>query len=208
MNTKIYSIDGKEAGTRELPEAVFGVVVKPELIQSVSRAQMANAFIPYAHTKDRSEVRGGGKKPWKQKGTGRARAGSSRSPLWSGGGVTFGPRNTKNPELKINKKEKQAAIRMVLTDKLASGRLIIVDSFEKATGKTAEIAKLLATVAESRPAIVATEKSNPVLTRAASNIPRTNTVLATSLNVRDLMKHRYLIVDNAGIDAIITQLSK
>jgi large subunit ribosomal protein L4 len=208
MNTKIYNITGKEAGTRELPEAVFGVVVKPELIQSVSRAQMANAFIPYAHTKDRSEVRGGGKKPWKQKGTGRARAGSSRSPLWSGGGVTFGPRNTKNPELKINKKEKQAAIRMVLTDKLASGRLIIVDSFEKATGKTAEIAKLLATVAESRPAIVATEKSNPVLTRAASNIPRTNTVLATSLNVRDLLKHRYLIVDNAGIDAIITQLSK
>lgn len=208
MNTKIYNIEGNEAGMRELPEAVFGVVVKPELIQSVSRAQMANAFIPYAHTKDRSEVRGGGKKPWKQKGTGRARAGSSRSPLWSGGGVTFGPRNTKNPELKINKKEKQAAMRMVLTDKLASGRLIIVDSFEKASGKTAEVAKLLATVAESRPAIVATEKSNPVLTRAASNLPRTNTVLANSLNVRDLLKHRYLIVDNAGIDAIITQLSK
>ena len=204
----MYNLEGKEAGTRELPEAVFGVAVKPELIQSVSRAQMANAFIPYAHTKDRSEVRGGGKKPWKQKGTGRARAGSSRSPLWSGGGVTFGPRNTKNPELKINKKEKQAALRMVLSDKLASGRLVIVDSFEKATGKTAEVAKLLATVAESRPAIVATEKSNPVLTRATSNIPRTNTVLATSLNVRDLLKHRYLIVDNAGIDAIITQLSK
>ncbi len=208
MNTKIYTIEGKEAGARELPEAVFGVVVKPELIQSVSRAQMANAFIPYAHTKDRSEVRGGGKKPWKQKGTGRARAGSSRSPLWSGGGVTFGPRNTKNPELKINKKEKQAAMRMVLSDKLASGRLIIVDSFEKASGKTAEVANLLATVAESRPAIVATEKSNPVLTRATANLPRTNTVLANSLNVRDLLKHRYLIVDNAGIDAIITQLSK
>ncbi len=205
---KVYNLEGKEAGTRELPEAVFAVPVKSDLVQFVSRAERANAFVPYAHTKDRSEVRGGGKKPWKQKGTGRARHGSSRSPIWVGGGVTFGPRNDKNPSLKVNKKEKHAALRMVLSDKLKNGRLIVVDSWDQVSGKTRDVATLLSTVAEARPAVLSTAKSNALLTRAAANLPRTNTVLADSLSVGTLLKYRYLVVDNAGVDAIIALLNK
>jgi large subunit ribosomal protein L4 len=201
----VYNLEGKEAGSMELAPEVFGVELKADVVQFVVRAQQANAFIPYAHTKTRGEVRGGGRKPWKQKGTGRARHGSSRSPIWVGGGVTFGPRNTKNPSLKINKKTKSAAARMVLSDKLSGERLIVVESFDGATGKTKQFSELLKKLANGRSALIATADKNQTLQRACSNIPKTNTVLANSLNVRDLLKYQYLVVDKAGVEALTKQ---
>ena len=192
----------------ELSEVAFGRDFNEALVHQVVTAYLAAGRAGTKAQKNRAAVSGGGKKPWKQKGTGRARHGSSRSPIWVGGGVTFGPRNDKNPSLKVNKKEKHAALRMVLSDKLKNGRLIVVDSWDQVSGKTRDVATLLSTVAEARPAVLSTAKSNALLTRAAANLPRTNTVLADSLSVGTLLKYRYLVVDNAGVDAIIALLNK
>lgn len=201
----VYNLEGKESGDITLDDAVFGVDVRPEVVQSVARIQQANAFVPYAHTKTRGEVRGGGKKPWKQKGTGRARHGSSRSPIWVGGGITFGPRKEKNTNKKVNKKTKQQAVRMVLSDKVAEQKLIVVDSFSDVSGKTKQIATLLNSVAEGRPALFASAEKNIALTQAAANIQRTNTVLANSLNVVDMLKHQYLVLDKAAVEQLVAQ---
>ncbi len=204
----VYNLTGESAGDMELDASVFGVELNSGLVQLVARAQRANAHIPVAHTKGRAEVRGGGKKPWRQKGTGRARHGSSRSPLWRGGGVTFGPTKERNMSLKINKKSKRAALRMMLTDKAAEKRLIVIDSFDGVDGKTKQISTLLEKVAENRPSVIASGVKNDSLRRAAGNLARVNTMLADSLNVGDLLKYRYLIIDKAGIEQVTELLKK
>src|SRR3989339_449677 len=116
MNAKVYNIEGKNVGTVELPARLFGVEVKPEVVHQVVVGKQSNKRQVLAHTKTRADVSGGGKKPWKQKGTGRARHGSSRSPIWIGGGVTFGPRKDRNFGVKINKKMARKALAMALSD--------------------------------------------------------------------------------------------
>lgn len=203
---KVYNLKGEETGDLKLDDAVFGVEVKPALVQYVLRAQRANAHAPYAHTKDRSEKRGGGKKPWAQKGTGRARHGSSRSPIWRGGGVTFGPRSNRNMKKKINKKENRAAIRMVLSDKVSEKMLLVVDSFEGLEGKTKQLATMLAaTPAQGRSILIASGEKNAALTRSVQNLPKTDSTMARSLNVTSLLKNQYLLVDKAGIEALTEQ---
>jgi len=136
LKIKVYNQEAKTAGEMELSPKVFGVKVNEALVHQAVVTQMANERKVIAHTKTRSEVRGGGKKPWAQKGTGRARHGSSRSPIWKGGGVTFGPRNDRNFKMRINKKMKQGAMFMVLSDKLASNRLVVLDKFSITDFKT------------------------------------------------------------------------
>ena len=136
MKTKVYNLEGKETKEMELSDAVFNVKVKPSVVHEVFVAQRNNTREPWADTKNRGEVSGGGKKPWPQKGTGRARHGSIRSPLWKGGGVTFGPLSTRNYKTKINKKTRRVALRMCLTDKLANGALWVVEDFIFANPKT------------------------------------------------------------------------
>ena len=137
MDTKIYSQDGKESGSIALPESVFGVAWNDDLMHEVVVAMRGNARQGTAHTKDRGEVRGGGKKPWRQKGTGRARHGSRRSPLWSGGGTTFGPRTEKDYSRKVNKNARSKALAITLSKKLADGEMIFVDALSFEAPKTA-----------------------------------------------------------------------
>lgn len=129
LKVKVYNQQAEVAGEMELSSKVFGMKANPALVHQAVVTQMANERKVIAHTKTRSEVRGGGKKPWAQKGTGRARHGSSRSPIWKGGGVTFGPRNDRNFKMRINKKMRQKAMLMALSDKVASNHLIILDKF-------------------------------------------------------------------------------
>ena len=147
MDAKVYSHEGTEVGKISLPEAVFGVKWNADLVHEVVVGMQANARESTAHTKDRSEVRGGGKKPWRQKGTGRARHGSSRSPIWAGGGVAHGPRNDRDYSVKINKKVKAKALATVLSRKNADSEIIFVDVLTFAEPKTAlgkQIIKALA----------------------------------------------------------------
>lgn len=199
----VYNLEGKKAGDIELNDAVFGVEINPEVVQFVANAQRGNAARPYAHTKQRGEVRGGGKKPWRQKGTGRARHGSSRSPLWRGGAVTFGPTKFRNQFRKVNKKQRRKALMMVLSDKLAGNNIIVVESFEGATGKTKQMSDFLAAVPmERQSGVIALGEKNELVTRSAQNVQKVNTMLADSLNVYDLLQHRYLIIDKAGVEKL------
>ena len=136
IKIKIYNQKAEAVGEMQLSSKVFGVPVNEALVHQAVVTQMANERQVIAHTKDRSEVRGGGRKPWKQKGTGRARHGSSRSPIWIGGGVTFGPRNERNFKMRLNKKMKQNALLMALSDKAATGNLLALDKLEMAEFKT------------------------------------------------------------------------
>ena len=129
MNVKVYNQEGKKTGEISLPKEIFGVALNSDLVHQVAVSQMANRRKPIAHTKDRGEVSGGGRKPWRQKGTGRARHGSIRSPIWIGGGVAFGP-NPRKYIHKVPKKVRKVALCMALTDKVQTDRLKVIDSFD------------------------------------------------------------------------------
>jgi len=195
ITVPIYNMTGSEVGKQVLPARLFGVAAKPVLIQQVVVAQRAASRASIAHTLGRGEVRGGGKKPWKQKGTGRARHGSTRSPIWVGGGVTFGPTNKRNYHLDINKKMRRKALAMVLSDKVASERLIIVDSMTLGESKTKSLSTaLLKFPSKGRKAMIITDAEDKVVIRAAKNIPRLQTIAVHSLNVVDLLKYEWLIM--------------
>ncbi len=140
---QIYNQLGEKVKELELNSKIFGIEIKNSVVHQVAVAQMANSRVAIAHTKDKSEVRGGGKKPWKQKGTGRARHGSSRSPIWVGGGVTFGPTKDRNFSKKVNKKQKTKALFMCLSDKVNNNLFILLDKLNLAEGKTKEFVEIL-----------------------------------------------------------------
>lgn len=203
LQTKLYDQNGKELGMIDVSDAVFGVEVSPALIHQVVVAQSANAREVIAHAKGRADVRGGGRKPWKQKGTGRARHGSIRSPLWIGGGVTFGPTKERNFSQKINKKMKQAALKMALSDILKDDRLVAVDKIVLTKGKTQEMQKIIKQLPWSgKRVLVSFEKNDPELIRAVQNIPHIAICAPDSLNVVDILKADALIITQAGIQTI------
>lgn len=149
METVVYNNKGEESGKVTLPDSIFGLSWNADLVHQVVVAQQENRRFSTAHTKDRSEVRGGGKKPWQQKGTGRARHGSSRSPIWRGGGITFGPRSEKKYGQKINKKMKSKALFTVLSRKLKDGEIIFVDSLSYGEPKTKDAQEFLNTIGKN-----------------------------------------------------------
>lgn len=200
---KLYTIEGKEAGMIPLSDALFAVEPKSSVIHDVIVAQDANTRVNYAHAKDRSEVRGGGKKPWKQKGTGRARHGSTRSPIWVGGGVAHGPLKEKNFSVKINKKVKRAALAMLLTDKLRENAFVAVENFAIPEGKT----KLAANMRKALPgtgksALVLLTPGDNKMIQALKNLPKTESMYAHSLNARDLAKYSYVLASKAAIETL------
>ncbi|MEZ4195478.1 MAG: 50S ribosomal protein L4 [Candidatus Paceibacterota bacterium] len=205
MNAKIYSYEGKEVGDIALPANVFGVEWNADLVHEVVIGMQANARTSSAHTKDRSEVRGGGKKPWKQKGTGRARHGSSRSPIWAGGGVAHGPRNDKDYSVKINKKVRAKALAVVISKKTTDGELILVDSLSLSEPKTAqgkEIIKALAkatgfaSLATKRKnaAVVILPKRDEVAEKSFRNFGNVEVMQAKDVNPVDLLTYKYVVM--------------
>ncbi len=209
MNAKIYSKDGKEAGSVTLPESVFGVAWNADLVHEVVLGMQGNARgESSAHTKGRGEVRGGGKKPWRQKGTGRARHGSTRSPIWVGGGVAHGPRNEKDYSVKINKKVRAKALATVLSKKLADGEVVFVDSLKMGEPKTKDAkAAILAIAKGSGVDSLATKRKNAALVVLASrdlpteksfrNFGNMEVVMAKDVNPVDLLTYKYVVMADA-----------
>ena len=208
MNSKltmpIYNIQGEKTGTIELSEKTFGLKINNDLIYQAIAAQMAGRRTPLAHTKERGEVRGGGRKPWRQKGTGRARHGSTRSPIWRGGGITFGPRKEKVFAKKINKKAKRKALLMVLSSKVKDKELVILDKLELKEPKTKLMAEIISKLFKKTPKsiLIATPKKDKNIIRANHNLPYTKTIAADSLNIIDLLSFKYLFLDKEAIKVI------
>ncbi len=204
----IYNNQGKENGSTELSDDVFGIKSKMAVIHQVYLALMANAREPWAHSKDKSEIRGGGKKPWKQKGTGRARHGSIRSPIWRGGGVTFGPLNIRNYKQKVNKKTKKTAVKMCLSDKVLENKLIVLESLPT-DGKTKAMAQLRAALPGlGKTTLLVAAKVDESLKRATNNIPKFDLQTASDVNVVDLLHHQYVITTTDGVKKLEKRLAK
>lgn len=203
MNVKVYNVAGEVVGEQALTPQLFAVKVKPEVVHQVVVAQAANRREPIAHTKTKGEVRGGGRKPWKQKGTGRARQGSIRNPQWRGGGIVFGPRSNRNFSQKVNKKMKRAALAMVLSDKVANEKIVVIDQFDAAAGKTKQLSAILAKLPSAgHLVLLSLGASNSTVIRSAQNLAKTWYCAADSLNVVDLLKYEYLVMDKAAVEKI------
>jgi len=205
MKATIYNIKGTKAGDIDLPEEIFGLDMNESLVHQVYVSMISNKRANIAHTKDRSEVRGGGKKPWKQKGTGRARVGSNRSPIWIGGGITFGPRNEKNFKKKINKKMKSKALFTILSQKMRDGEIIFVDSLSFDAPKTKEAASVLANLAKvkgfeglankkNNRAYIATHSSDENAQKSFANFSNVSVDELRKLNAVDLLTYKYVVI--------------
>lgn len=205
METQVYNQKGKSVGKLNLPESLFALPWNADLVHQVVTAMQANARTPVAHTKTRGEVRGGGKKPWRQKGTGRARHGSTRSPIWKGGGITHGPRNEKSYEQKINKKMRTKALYTVLSEKLRKGQILFLEELSLKNIKTKDavaIVKDLSKV-EGFEKMVGGKKPNTyitvpakseVLKKSFGNIPTVEIDEVRNMNPVDLLSYRYIII--------------
>ena len=203
----LYNQMGEATGSLEGSDAVFGVKPKTSVVHQVYVALTANLRLPWADTKDRGEVSGGGKKPWKQKGTGRARHGSIRSPIWKGGGVTFGPLSTRNYKQKINKKMNQTALRMCLSDRVAAKQLLAVEALPM-DGKTKVMATLRAKLpGVGKTTVIVFTGDQKEIIRSVRNLPRVELKRAVDLNVIDVMDHQYLIATKEAIAALEKRLA-
>jgi len=207
LQTKIYDQKGGEAGMINLPAKVFAAKWRADLVHQVVEGMRSNKRAGTADTKDRGEVRGGGKKPWKQKGTGRARHGSTRSPIWVGGGVTHGPLSDKNYKRKISKKMRAQALFSVLSKKLKDNEILFVDSLALSKIKTKDALKVMQglakasgfkPLAESKKARVLTALSgrNVEAEKSFRNLPQLEIVFLKNLNPMDVLNHKYLLIEN------------
>ena len=228
LKIKIYNEKAEAVGEMNLAPGVFAVKPNESLIHQAAVTQQANERQVLAHTKDRSEVRGGGRKPWRQKGTGRARAGSIRSPLWIGGGVTFGPTKERNFKKKINKKMKQKAIFMVLSDRLAAKSLAVLDRLEMEKFRTKKFDEILKNIEDKvlkvfekkaendkqnkeekkarklkRSILVVNDKKDERVKYSGRNLSGVKIINLDNINIVDLLKYRNLILTKAGVEKLM-----
>lgn len=205
MKSKIYNTKGQEAGSVELPEAVFATQWNADLVHQVVTSMMANAREPIAHTKTRGEVRGGGKKPWQQKGLGRARHGSIRSPIWVGGGVAHGPRNDKNYTKKINKKMKTKALYTILSRKLKDNEILFIDSLNFAEPKSKEAHEVLKNLSgikgfeklatkHTNAAFIATSSKDKMVEKSFQNFGNVEVGEFRNLSPIHVLSYKYLVI--------------
>ena len=199
-NVAVYNIEGKEVGTIELNDAVFGVEVNEHLVHMAVVNQLANNRQGTQKAKTRSEVSGGGRKPWRQKGTGHARQGSTRSPQWTGGGVVFAP-TPRDYSFKMNKKEKRAALKSALTAKVEENKFIVIDEIALSEIKTKSIANMLKGLDVSK-ALVVLEDGNVNAEISARNIADVKTAKTNTINVFDVLKYNTVVATKAAVQAI------
>jgi len=208
MNVNTYNQKGEKIGQTKLPKEIFEKDFKPDLIHQVVVSMQSNKRQGTAHTKNKGEVRGGGRKPWRQKGTGRARHGSSRSPIWIGGGVTFGPRNDRNYKKVIPKNMRRAALFSVLSAKAKDDEILIIDKISIEEPKTKIIYNLLSDLLKKikkealKSSLVVTSKKNENLLKAIKNIPGVELIEARNLNILDILSFKYLILSEESIKTI------
>ncbi|XLQ20316.1 MAG: 50S ribosomal protein L4 [Candidatus Moraniibacteriota bacterium] len=203
----VYNIKGEKSGDISLDDAVFGIEKNDVLVHQVFVAQSANRRSGSAHTKTRSDRRGGGKKPWKQKGTGNARTGSIRNPIWRGGGITFGPLKNRNFKKLINEKMKQKALLIALSEKVRADKLRVIDSLKIEDGKTKTVATMIKGLDLNKSMMIgfsATEKGSHI---AARNIDRLNTIETNQLNVYDVLNSEYLIVSEDSVKQLVSKFT-
>lgn len=202
MFIKTYNQKGESVGEIELPSDIFGVEMNTDVVHQVLVSQTSNRRKTIAHTKNRGEVSGGGKKPWRQKGTGRSRHGSIRSPIWKGGGVVFGPRKEKGFKKKINKKMNRKAILMVLSSKAKDNELIVLDNLKIEKPKTKIIKEALNNLKIKGSFLLTIPQKDDNVIRSVRNISGSKVLTASSLNVLDLLSSKYLIMPKDSINAI------
>ncbi|MCD5384676.1 MAG: 50S ribosomal protein L4 [Candidatus Pacebacteria bacterium] len=214
MKVDIYTTKGKKNGTAEVSDVVFAAKKNDDLVHQVVVSMQSNARSAIAHTKDRSDVRGGGKKPWKQKGTGRARHGSSRSPIWRGGGVTFGPTNEKNFSKKINSKMRARALHATLSEKMRTGQVLFIDKIELEAPKTAAAKVIIEALigvkgfkslaAKHNAAIVFVTEKNENITKSFANFSNIDVKEVRNANPIDVLTHKnVIIVDAEAASAVL-----
>lgn len=209
MKIDIYNQKGEVTGTAILPKDIFEVEFNADLVHQIAVSLSANKRQVSAHTKNRGEVRGGGKKPWRQKGTGRSRHGSIRSPLWKGGGTTFGPRTERIFEKDIPKKMRRKALFMVLSDKVKNKQLVVLDKIELEKGKTKEMAASLAKLpCKDQATLIALPNYDKKIVLASRNIKKTAIEDARNLNVLEVLSHKYLLLTKDSIKTIKDTFTK
>ena len=199
-NVAVYNIEGKEVGTIDLNDAVFGVEVNEHLVHMAVVQQLANKRQGTQKAKTRSEVSGGGRKPWRQKGTGHARQGSIRAPQWTGGGVVFAP-TPRDYSFKLNKKEKRAALKSALTSRVEEKKFIVVDEMKFDEIKTKNFQNALNNLNVSK-ALVVLEEGNTNAELSARNIPDVKTARTNTINVYDILKYNTVVATKAAVEAI------
>lgn len=197
-----YNHEGEKVGEVELEPKLFAVEPNVRLLHQAVFVQQANARQPIAHTKTRGEVRGGGKKPWRQKGTGRARHGSIRSPLWRGGGVTFGPRSERNFSRRLPLKARRKALCMALSDKARHQQVAVLEPPKLERPKTKIFTGIIKKLGLATPTLVVMPERQLTLIRSGQNAPWLTTIAAASLNVVDVLKHRSLIAVDGALEKI------
>ena len=196
----VLNMEGSEVGTIELSDAVFGVEVNENLVHQAVVSQLANKRQGTQKAKTRSEVSGGGRKPWRQKGTGHARQGSTRSPQWTGGGVVFAP-TPRDYSVKMNKKEKQLAMKSVLTSKVNESKFIVLDELKLAEIKTKQIKAVLDNLKVEK-ALIVTKEKDDVVVKSANNLPKVATTALNNINVYDILKYDTVVVTSEAVAAI------
>ena len=200
-NVSVYNMEGKEVGNIELNDAIFGVEVNEHLVHMAVLQQLADKRQGTQKAKTRSEVSGGGRKPWRQKGTGHARQGSIRAPQWKGGGVVFAP-VPRDYSFKMNKKEKRAALKSALTDKAQAGNLIVVDELKFDEIKTKRFAEVMNNLKATRKALVVLADNDQNVVLSARNLAEANTTLTNTLNVYDIVNARTLVLTKDAVAKI------
>ena len=199
-NLAVVDMEGKNVGTIELAESVFGIEPNAAVMHQMVVNYLAAQRQGTQSALTRSEVSGGGKKPWRQKGTGRARQGSTRSPQWTGGGVVFAP-TPRDYSFKMNKKEKRIALKSALTSRVNEGKLIVVDELKFEAPKTKEFAKVMANL-NTKKALVVLNENDANTVKSAKNIPTVKTALTNTINVYDILKYDTVVVEKAAVATI------
>ena len=198
----MYTQNGKEKGTIELNESVFGLEPNENIVHRALVYQLANARLNVAHTKTRGERRGSTRKIYRQKGTGRARMGSNRSPIRKKGWVAFGPRNNRNFKISMNKKERRLAINVLLSDKVRNDKLIVLDKLSLKEIKTKEMVKVFNALPEHNKILLALKEKDEVIMKSANNLPNVKNLLLAYLNVKDLLKYDTLVLLKDSIEEL------